>query len=71
MCFSKNDIYSISRQIEARGQECAVIYGSLPPGEFMRDAAGRCMTYLELLLVNHVVLHILCLLKLFGWSLCN
>lgn len=35
MCFSKNDIYSISRQIEARGQECAVIYGSLPPGEGM------------------------------------
>lgn len=33
VCFSKNDIYSISRQIEARGQECAVIYGSLPPGE--------------------------------------
>lgn len=32
VCFSKNDIYSISRQIEARGQECAVIYGSLPPG---------------------------------------
>lgn len=33
VCFSKNDIYSISRQIEARGLECAVIYGSLPPGE--------------------------------------
>ncbi|XP_034044385.1 ATP-dependent RNA helicase SUPV3L1, mitochondrial [Thalassophryne amazonica] len=32
VCFNKNDIYSISRQIEARGQECAVIYGSLPPG---------------------------------------
>lgn len=32
VCFSKNDIYSISRQIEARGLECAVIYGSLPPG---------------------------------------
>lgn len=35
VCFSKNDIYSISRQIEARGQECAVIYGSLPPGEYL------------------------------------
>lgn len=35
VCFSKNDIYSISRQIEARGLECAVIYGSLPPGEFV------------------------------------
>lgn len=32
VCFSKNDIYSISRQIEIRGLECAVIYGSLPPG---------------------------------------
>ncbi|KAH0623526.1 hypothetical protein JD844_006357 [Phrynosoma platyrhinos] len=32
VCFSKNDIYSVSRQIEARGLECAVIYGSLPPG---------------------------------------
>ncbi|XP_068614217.1 ATP-dependent RNA helicase SUPV3L1, mitochondrial-like [Brachionichthys hirsutus] len=32
VCFNKNDIYSISRQIEAGGQECAVIYGSLPPG---------------------------------------
>lgn len=34
VCFSKNDIYSISRQIEIRGLECAVIYGSLPPGGF-------------------------------------
>lgn len=34
VCFSKNDIYSISRQIEIRGLECAVIYGSLPPGKF-------------------------------------
>lgn len=33
VCFSKNDIYSISRQIEAKGVECAVIYGSLPPGK--------------------------------------
>lgn len=33
VCFSKNDIYSLSRQIEIRGLECAVIYGSLPPGE--------------------------------------
>uniref|UniRef100_A0A3B3Z9V6 ATP-dependent RNA helicase SUPV3L1, mitochondrial n=1 Tax=Periophthalmus magnuspinnatus TaxID=409849 RepID=A0A3B3Z9V6_9GOBI len=31
VCFSKNDIYSISRQVEVRGLECAVIYGSLPP----------------------------------------
>ncbi|XP_068586396.1 ATP-dependent RNA helicase SUPV3L1, mitochondrial [Cebidichthys violaceus] len=38
VCFSKNDIYSISRQIEARGQECAVIYGSLPPGTKLAQA---------------------------------
>lgn len=38
VCFSKNDIYSISRQIEIRGQECAVIYGSLPPGTKMSQA---------------------------------
>uniref|UniRef100_A0A2K6FYG9 ATP-dependent RNA helicase SUPV3L1, mitochondrial n=1 Tax=Propithecus coquereli TaxID=379532 RepID=A0A2K6FYG9_PROCO len=31
VCFSKNDIYSVSRQIEIRGLESAVIYGSLPP----------------------------------------
>lgn len=36
VCFSKNDIYSISRQIEISGLECAVIYGSLPPGT-LRD----------------------------------
>nr|XP_015202557.1 PREDICTED: ATP-dependent RNA helicase SUPV3L1, mitochondrial [Lepisosteus oculatus] len=38
VCFSKNDIYSISRQIEARGLECAVIYGSLPPGTKLAQA---------------------------------
>ncbi|KAM9366958.1 ATP-dependent RNA helicase SUPV3L1, mitochondrial [Symphorus nematophorus] len=38
VCFSKNDIYTISRQIEARGQECAVIYGSLPPGTKLSQA---------------------------------
>lgn len=38
VCFSKNDIYSISRQIEARGLECAVIYGSLPPGAKLSQA---------------------------------
>lgn len=34
VCFSKNDIYSVSRQIEIRGLESAVIYGSLPPGNY-------------------------------------
>ncbi|KAK7913392.1 hypothetical protein WMY93_013603 [Mugilogobius chulae] len=38
VCFSKLDIYSISRQIEARGLECAVIYGSLPPGTKLSQA---------------------------------
>uniref|UniRef100_A0A3P8W8Y4 ATP-dependent RNA helicase SUPV3L1, mitochondrial n=1 Tax=Cynoglossus semilaevis TaxID=244447 RepID=A0A3P8W8Y4_CYNSE len=38
VCFSKNDIYSISRQIEAQGRECAVIYGSLPPGTKLTQA---------------------------------
>lgn len=38
VCFSKNDIYSLSRQIEARGLQCAVIYGSLPPGTKLSQA---------------------------------
>ncbi|KAJ1143240.1 hypothetical protein NDU88_009551 [Pleurodeles waltl] len=38
VCFNKNDIYSVSRQIEARGLECAVIYGSLPPGTKLSQA---------------------------------
>uniref|UniRef100_A0A8C4Y9A4 ATP-dependent RNA helicase SUPV3L1, mitochondrial n=1 Tax=Gopherus evgoodei TaxID=1825980 RepID=A0A8C4Y9A4_9SAUR len=38
VCFNKNDIYSVSRQIEARGLECAVIYGSLPPGTKLTQA---------------------------------
>ena len=31
VCFNKHDIYSVSRALEARGMEVAVIYGSLPP----------------------------------------
>ncbi|XP_075467030.1 ATP-dependent RNA helicase SUPV3L1, mitochondrial isoform X4 [Ascaphus truei] len=38
VCFNKNDIYSVSRQIEMRGLECAVIYGSLPPGTKLAQA---------------------------------
>ncbi|KAM9860638.1 ATP-dependent RNA helicase SUPV3L1, mitochondrial [Aulostomus maculatus] len=38
VCFNKVDIYSLSRQIEARGLECAVIYGSLPPGTKLSQA---------------------------------
>ncbi|OQR74704.1 ATP-dependent RNA helicase SUV3 -like protein [Tropilaelaps mercedesae] len=32
VCFNKNDIYHVSLAIEAMGQECAIIYGALPPG---------------------------------------
>ncbi|XP_046734064.1 ATP-dependent RNA helicase SUV3 homolog, mitochondrial [Diprion similis] len=39
VCFNKNDIYSVSRSIEARGIEVAVIYGSLPPGTKLAQAA--------------------------------
>ncbi|XP_024942536.1 ATP-dependent RNA helicase SUV3 homolog, mitochondrial isoform X2 [Cephus cinctus] len=39
VCFSKNDIYTVSRGIEAQGTEVAVIYGSLPPGTKLAQAA--------------------------------
>lgn len=39
VCFSKNDIYSVSREIEARGKEVSVIYGTLPPGTKLAQAA--------------------------------
>ncbi|KAK5644789.1 hypothetical protein RI129_006089 [Pyrocoelia pectoralis] len=39
VCFSKNDIYSVSRSIEAIGKEVAVIYGGLPPGTKLAQAA--------------------------------
>lgn len=32
VCFNRNDIYKISQQLEMRGLQSAVIYGSLPPG---------------------------------------
>ncbi|XP_064631088.1 ATP-dependent RNA helicase SUPV3L1, mitochondrial-like [Lineus longissimus] len=38
VCFSKNDIYHISRQLEKRGHTCAVIYGGLPPGTKLAQA---------------------------------
>lgn len=38
VCFSKNDIYSVSRGLEARGHEAAVIYGGLPPGTKLAQA---------------------------------
>lgn len=39
VCFSKNDIYMVSRGIEASGKEVAVIYGGLPPGTKLAQAA--------------------------------
>ena len=38
VCFSKQDIFSVTRQIEALGKDCAIIYGSLPPGTKLAQA---------------------------------
>ncbi|KAL1137981.1 hypothetical protein AAG570_009676 [Ranatra chinensis] len=38
VCFSKNDIYAVSRGLESRGHEAAVIYGGLPPGTKLAQA---------------------------------
>ncbi|XP_072027344.1 ATP-dependent RNA helicase SUPV3L1, mitochondrial-like [Amphiura filiformis] len=38
VAFKKNDLYQISRELEAMGKECAVIYGSLPPGTKLNQA---------------------------------
>lgn len=39
VCFSKNDIYHVSKTIEETGKEVAVIYGSLPPNTKLLQAA--------------------------------
>ena len=39
VCFNKQDIYRISRQLEQRGREVAVVYGSLPPNTKLAMAA--------------------------------
>ncbi|EFN89463.1 ATP-dependent RNA helicase SUV3-like protein, mitochondrial [Harpegnathos saltator] len=39
VCFNKNDIFTVSRSLESRGIEVAVIYGSLPPGTKLAQAA--------------------------------
>ncbi|CAN8025129.1 unnamed protein product [Ixodes persulcatus] len=39
VCFSKNDIFQVSLQIEKQGLECAVIYGGLPPGTKLAQAS--------------------------------
>ncbi|XP_050439291.1 ATP-dependent RNA helicase SUV3 homolog, mitochondrial [Adelges cooleyi] len=38
VCFSKNDVYTVSRGIESRGVEVAVIYGGLPPNTKLAQA---------------------------------
>ncbi|KAK7072755.1 ATP-dependent RNA helicase supv3l1, mitochondrial [Halocaridina rubra] len=38
VCFSKRDIHHVSREIERRGHEVAVIYGGLPPGTKLTQA---------------------------------
>ncbi|XP_066962711.1 ATP-dependent RNA helicase SUV3 homolog, mitochondrial [Macrobrachium rosenbergii] len=38
VCFSKRDIHYVSREIERRGHEVAVIYGGLPPGTKLAQA---------------------------------
>lgn len=38
VCFSKNDIYNASREIESLGHEVAVIYGGLPPATKLAQA---------------------------------
>ncbi|XP_067943763.1 ATP-dependent RNA helicase SUPV3L1, mitochondrial-like isoform X2 [Watersipora subatra] len=39
VCFSKSHIYHVCRELEKLGKQCAVIYGSLPPGTKMAQAA--------------------------------
>lgn len=39
VCFNKNDIYNVLNNLEVRGHEVAVIYGSMPPGVKLNQAA--------------------------------
>uniref|UniRef100_A0A914V392 ATP-dependent RNA helicase SUV3 homolog, mitochondrial n=1 Tax=Plectus sambesii TaxID=2011161 RepID=A0A914V392_9BILA len=39
VCFSKKSIYTVSRQLEKLGIKAAVIYGDLPPGTKLAQAA--------------------------------
>ncbi|XP_031620175.1 ATP-dependent RNA helicase SUV3 homolog, mitochondrial-like [Contarinia nasturtii] len=39
VCFDKNDIFTVSRDIEKLGKEVAVIYGSLPPNTKLAQVA--------------------------------
>ncbi|XP_017892243.1 ATP-dependent RNA helicase SUV3 homolog, mitochondrial isoform X2 [Ceratina calcarata] len=39
VCFSRNEIFAVSNEIEKLGEKVAVIYGSLPPGTKLAQAA--------------------------------
>lgn len=39
VCFNKNDIYTVSKELESFGIEVAVIYGGLPPNTKLSQAA--------------------------------
>ncbi|XP_012343051.2 ATP-dependent RNA helicase SUV3 homolog, mitochondrial [Apis florea] len=39
VCFSRNEIFTVSKAIEKMGHKVAVIYGSLPPGTKLAQAA--------------------------------
>jgi ATP-dependent RNA helicase SUPV3L1/SUV3 len=39
VCFNKQDIFTVASQLEKRGHEVAVIYGSMPPGVKLLQAA--------------------------------
>ncbi|CAK9823603.1 ATP-dependent RNA helicase SUV3 homolog, mitochondrial [Anthophora retusa] len=39
VCFSRNEIFTVSNAIEKMGKKVAVIYGSLPPGTKLAQAA--------------------------------
>lgn len=39
VCFSKNDIFNVTNILEKKGHDVAVIYGSMPPGVKMTQAA--------------------------------
>lgn len=38
VCFSRNEIFTVSNAIEKMGHKVAVIYGSLPPGTKLAQA---------------------------------
>lgn len=39
VCFSKRDIHQVSRELEQKGYEVAIIYGGLPPTTKLKQAA--------------------------------